>query len=211
LRSKPRDAAEHLLEGEVDLRCDDRRIASLTALRAELERMITECAYLTPEEKETAQSFAAKRKAYVTEAIQPGLALAKEAKYEELGKLLTNKWRVLYDAAKGDLYKLVAIQIKEAKADFEASRQQYRLMMGTAIALILGCVLAGVLLGSAADREEAERVYALMNQGQAQGYRVDDGIIRKASWRDLFAPFTRSLRARLTTLNAVMALFAIVI
>jgi methyl-accepting chemotaxis protein len=108
--------------------------------------------YLTPEEKVTAQSFAAKRKAYVTEAIQPGLALAKEAKYEELGKLLTNKWRTLYDAAKSDLDKLVAIQVKEAKADFEASRQQYRLMMGTAIALILGCVLAGVLLGSATVR-----------------------------------------------------------
>ncbi|TAH64774.1 MAG: PAS domain S-box protein [Rhodopseudomonas palustris] len=107
---------------------------------------------LTLEEKLIAESFAKNRKAYVEEGIQVGLALAKDAKYDELGKHLTNKWRTLYDAAKSDLDKLVAIQIKEAKADFVSSRQQYHWMMGTSIALILSGVLVGVLLGSATVR-----------------------------------------------------------
>ena len=64
---------------------------------------------------------------------------------------------------------------------------------------------------SAAQREEAERVYALMNQGQAQGYRVDDGIIRKKSWIDLFAPFTRTLGSRLSSLVGFLSILMIVV
>ena len=54
------------------------------------------------------------------------------------------------------------------------------------------------------QREEAERVYALMRDNQAQGYRVDAGIIRRKSWLDMFAPFTRTLGARLATLVGIL-------
>jgi aerotaxis receptor len=64
---------------------------------------------------------------------------------------------------------------------------------------------------AADERREAERVYALLNQNQAQSFRVDAGIIRKKSWHDIFAPFTRTLRARLSTLVAFLAGLMVVI
>jgi aerotaxis receptor len=64
---------------------------------------------------------------------------------------------------------------------------------------------------SADQREEAEQVYRLMRDNKADGYRVDEGIIRRKSWRDLFAPFSRTLRARLTTLVGVLAAFIVAI
>jgi aerotaxis receptor len=108
--------------------------------------------YLTPEEKTVAESFAANRKAYVEEGLRPALALTKDGKFDELGKLLTNKWRKLYDSLKSDLDKLVAIQIKEAKAEFEASQQQYRVMLVTSVGLIAGGLLLGALFGIATIR-----------------------------------------------------------
>jgi PAS domain S-box-containing protein len=61
------------------------------------------------------------------------------------------------------------------------------------------------------QREEAERVYALIRAGKANGYRVEAGMIRKRSAFDVFAPFTRSLRARLMTLVGVLAASMVVI
>ncbi|MBB1092124.1 MCP four helix bundle domain-containing protein [Rhodopseudomonas palustris] len=107
---------------------------------------------LTPEEKAAAESFAVNRKAYVEEGLRPALALTKDAKFDELGKLLTNKWRTLYDNLKSDLDKLVAIQIKEAKAEYEASQRQYKIMLTTSIGLIAGGLLLSVLAGMATIR-----------------------------------------------------------
>uniref|UniRef100_Q07IN3 Methyl-accepting chemotaxis sensory transducer with Pas/Pac sensor n=1 Tax=Rhodopseudomonas palustris (strain BisA53) TaxID=316055 RepID=Q07IN3_RHOP5 len=59
-------------------------------------------------------------------------------------------------------------------------------------------------------RDQAQRAYAQINQGQASGVRVDDGIIRNNSLLDLFAPLTRTLRARLTTLIVVQAFCMVV-
>ncbi|WP_028138842.1 methyl-accepting chemotaxis protein [Bradyrhizobium japonicum] len=53
------------------------------------------------------------------------------------------------------------------------------------------------------QREEAERVYALIRAGKATAYKIDAGMIRKRSWLDIFGTFTRSLKARLLTLAAV--------
>jgi PAS domain S-box-containing protein len=128
--------------------------------------------YLTPEEKTVAESFAANRKAYVEEGLRPALALTKDGKFDELGKLLTNKWRKLYDSLKSDLDKLVAIQIKEAKAEFEASQQQYRVMLVTSVGLIAGGLLLGALFGIATIRAilvpmgQLNSAMAAVGQGQ---------------------------------------------
>jgi PAS domain S-box-containing protein len=55
------------------------------------------------------------------------------------------------------------------------------------------------------QREEAERVYALLRVGKAGGYKVEAGMIRKRSAADVFALFTRSLKARLGTMVATLA------
>jgi aerotaxis receptor len=60
------------------------------------------------------------------------------------------------------------------------------------------------------QRKEAEQVYALLRANKAQAWRVHAGVIRRRSLFDHFAVFTRTLKARLTTLIAVQALFVVV-
>ena len=75
----------------------------------------------------------AKRKAYVEEGIRPALALPTDGKFDELGKLLTGQVaEAVSTPPKSDLDKLVAIQIKEAKAEYEASQRQYQRDAGRA-------------------------------------------------------------------------------
>ena len=102
--------------------------------------------YLTPEEKGVADSFAPKRKLYVENAIKPALALLADRKYDEADALLAGKAGELFAAAKQDLDKLVAIQIKEAKAEYDAAERQYTMIVGFGIGLLLtGLLLAGWL------------------------------------------------------------------
>jgi PAS domain S-box-containing protein len=61
------------------------------------------------------------------------------------------------------------------------------------------------------QREEAERVYALLNAGNAREYRIAAGMIRKRSILDAFALFTRSLKARLMTLAATLTAFILIV
>jgi len=101
--------------------------------------------YLTPEEKIVADSFVAKRKIYLENGIQPGLALLAERKYDDLIKLLAKSVEPLDDALV-DMHKLVDIQVKEAKISFETSQSQYIIVIGLAVGLlILGLLLGGML------------------------------------------------------------------
>jgi methyl-accepting chemotaxis protein len=61
------------------------------------------------------------------------------------------------------------------------------------------------------QRQEAERVYALINEHKAGTFRVDGGVIRRKSWTDRLSLFTSTLRARLTTIVALQALFVVAI
>ncbi len=112
--------------------------------------------YLTPEEKISAESFAQKRKTYVEGAIKPALALLGERKYDELAGLLASSGKELFSAAKLDMEKLVAIQVKEAKALHDGAERQYVTVLGLAFAVltigILLCVWLGFLTIRAIDR-----------------------------------------------------------
>jgi len=61
------------------------------------------------------------------------------------------------------------------------------------------------------QREEAEHVYGLLRANKAQAYRVEAGMIRKRSLSDVFAVFTRSLKARLLTLVGALAVFMLLV
>ncbi|WP_291865890.1 methyl-accepting chemotaxis protein [Bradyrhizobium sp.] len=61
------------------------------------------------------------------------------------------------------------------------------------------------------QRAEAEHVYALLRAKKAQKYTVTAGIIRRRSLADNLAVFTHSLKARLTTLVAIQALFLVIV
>jgi aerotaxis receptor len=102
--------------------------------------------YLTPEEKGVADSFVLKRKDYLEKAIKPGLTLYSDRKYDELETLL-GKGGELFELAKADMQKLVDIQVKEAKAEFETAQSQYIVVVGFAVGLLTAALLLGVMIG----------------------------------------------------------------
>jgi aerotaxis receptor len=103
--------------------------------------------YLTPEEKVVAESFAKTRAAYVDNAIRPASRLINDGKFEEAGLLLTDKTKALFTAAKQDLDKLVGIQVKEAKFEFDAASHEYIVAMVAASLVLLVGLLLGSMLG----------------------------------------------------------------
>ena len=60
---------------------------------------------------------------------------------------------------------------------------------------------------AADQRTLAEDVYAAIREKRPHPYRIDAGIIRKRSVFDRFGVFTRTMRARMTTLITVQAVF----
>ncbi len=61
------------------------------------------------------------------------------------------------------------------------------------------------------QRHEAEQVYALLRARKANAYRIEAGMIRKRSAADMFAFFTRSLKARLGTMVGTLAAATLVV
>ena len=61
------------------------------------------------------------------------------------------------------------------------------------------------------QREEAERVYALIRANKAQAYTLSAGVVRRRSLADRFVLLTRTLKARMVTLIAVQAAFMVII
>ncbi|MDO8399333.1 MAG: methyl-accepting chemotaxis protein [Bradyrhizobium sp.] len=102
--------------------------------------------YLTPEERVAADSFTTKRRNYVENAIKPALALLADRKYDEAGTLLAGKASELFALAKQDLDKLVAIQVKEAKAEYDAAERQYFIVIAIAAAILITALLLGGFL-----------------------------------------------------------------
>ncbi len=108
--------------------------------------------YLTPEEKLLADSFAPKRKEYVEQGLKPGLALLAERKFDELNTHMTGTAARLFASAKADLDKLVALQVKEAKAEHDLAERTYLISNVIAVAALGLGLLLGALLAIATIR-----------------------------------------------------------
>ncbi|CCD89503.1 putative methyl-accepting chemotaxis protein with PAS domain [Bradyrhizobium sp. ORS 285] len=100
--------------------------------------------YLTPEERSAADAYAIKRKTYLEEGIKPALALLQQRKFDEASQHIATKGHDLFEAAKHELDKLVAIQVKEAKGLYEEAEGQYYAV----ISLVAALILAGIGLGA---------------------------------------------------------------
>jgi methyl-accepting chemotaxis protein len=88
-----------------------------------------------------------KRKLYVEQAVRPGAALVAAGKFDELGDLLTGKAKELFEDAKTDLDKLIQIQVKEAKNEFESGQRQYAFVLVISLLLLVGGLSLGVVNG----------------------------------------------------------------
>ena len=119
--------------------------------------------YLTPEEKVVADSFISKRKRYLDEAIRPALKMVEERKYDEAGALLAGKAAEIFASAKQDIEKLVAIQVKEAKAEYDAATKQYLSSMAVVFTALIVALLFGGLFGRQAIQVVA-RPLKMLNQ-----------------------------------------------
>ena len=102
--------------------------------------------YLTPEEKVVADNFVPRRKDYVEKGVKIGLALLADRKYDELSAHMAGPAARLFAEAKVELDKLVAIQIKEAKVEYDLAERAYMIanIIATA-ALCFGLVIGGLL------------------------------------------------------------------
>ena len=99
--------------------------------------------YLTPEEKGVADAFGPKRSEYVQKGLKVGLGLLADGKYDDLSAHMAGKAAELFADAKRDLDKLVAIQLKEAKAEYDAVERAYSISNVVALAVLCLGLLAG--------------------------------------------------------------------
>ena len=127
--------------------------------------------YLTPEEKAVADAFTPKRVNYVEKGLKPGLALLAERKYDELGVLIAGPARELYDLARAELERLVAIQVKEAKVEYDAAERQYLWLIGTATALLA----IGLLIGGLFSRQTIRAITRPLQQLNGTMLNVSEG------------------------------------
>jgi aerotaxis receptor len=102
--------------------------------------------YLTPEEKTVADAFGPKRTDYVELGLKPALAMLVERKYDDLAAHVAGEVTELFRIAKLDMDRLVAIQIKEAKAEYDAGESVYWTASAAGIATICLGLLFGAVL-----------------------------------------------------------------
>ncbi|NPU13005.1 PAS domain-containing protein [Bradyrhizobium sp. 83002] len=123
--------------------------------------------YLTPEEKIVADAYAGKRKAYLEEGIRPALALLQQRKFDEASQHIATKGHDLFEAAKHELDKLVAIQVKEAKGLYEDAENQYHVVLALVALMILGGVGLGAMFSVQTIRAVLKPVKVLNDSMQS--------------------------------------------
>ncbi|HEY8035407.1 MAG TPA: methyl-accepting chemotaxis protein [Methylobacter sp.] len=99
--------------------------------------------YLTPEEKNLADKFAADRKLFVEQGLKPTIAALKVHDLELANKLVVDQINPLYKPVGEGINQLMQLQIDVAKQEFELAQSRYNYTRNIAIGLIaLGIILA---------------------------------------------------------------------
>lgn len=107
---------------------------------------------LSPEERKTAGSFAPTRADYVERGLKPALTMLAERKYDDLAVHMTGKAAELVQATKADMDRLMAIQIREAKAEYSAAESSSLAANVSSFAVLCLGLLLGTLLSVATIR-----------------------------------------------------------
>ncbi len=101
----------------------------------------------TAAEQAIANSYSQKRRSYVEDGLKPGLALLSAGKFSELSQHLTEKVNPLFEAAKLDAEKLVALQIDVAKSQYEDAQSSFTTSIMVASGALIAALVLGILLG----------------------------------------------------------------
>lgn len=102
---------------------------------------------MTPEGKQQAEDFAAKRKQFVIEGLKPTQEAITAGRYSEATELTLKKINPLFKVADEAATLLYNRQNQQAKAAFEQAQSQYKTILTITIAAVVISVLISGLLG----------------------------------------------------------------
>jgi len=102
---------------------------------------------MTPEGKQQAEDFAAKRKQFVVEGLKPTQEAITAGRYSEATELTLKKINPLFKVADEAATLLYNRQTQQAKAAFEQAQSQYKTILTITIAAVVISVLISGLLG----------------------------------------------------------------
>ncbi|MBI5461676.1 MAG: Tar ligand binding domain-containing protein, partial [Gammaproteobacteria bacterium] len=95
--------------------------------------------YLTPEEKQIAEKFAADRKHFVVEGLKPAVAMLRTGKIEEAKAHVVNVVRPLYAPVGEGVQALVKLQLDVAKHEYESATDLYgTLRLSSIVSILIG-------------------------------------------------------------------------
>ncbi|MBR0851614.1 Tar ligand binding domain-containing protein [Bradyrhizobium diazoefficiens] len=103
--------------------------------------------YLTTEEKGIADSYTQKRRDFLDSGLKPGLALLSAGRFEDLSRHLTEKVQPLFEAAKQDAERLVALQVDVANAEYEEAQRNFAISTVVTVGTLFVAFVLGALLG----------------------------------------------------------------
>jgi methyl-accepting chemotaxis protein-1 (serine sensor receptor) len=103
--------------------------------------------YLTPEEAVVAKKFVEDRTRFVEEGLQPAVAALRANDAAAAHRLILEKIRPLSAAVEAGMEALMKIQLKEAKAEYDAAEARYSTTRAWSISAIVAGVLLAALFG----------------------------------------------------------------
>ncbi|HAV38004.1 MAG TPA: methyl-accepting chemotaxis protein [Massilia sp.] len=101
---------------------------------------------MLPQEKALAERFAAERKVFLEQGLQPAIAAIRAQDTARAAQIVNgDMWR-LFEPMNRTINELVEMQQQTAKADYEESQRTYQLVLAVCVAgLLFGVVVATVL------------------------------------------------------------------
>ncbi|MFZ6656711.1 methyl-accepting chemotaxis protein [Undibacterium sp. TJN19] len=124
-------------------------IMAVEAGKAEASKVWAEymATYLTPEETILANQFAARRKQFLDEGLNPTLAALKNKELEVATKLLHEKTEPLFLPMRETMDALIQLQLKVGKSEYDASQSFFQQFQVFAAAFIFVSVLFAAFMG----------------------------------------------------------------
>jgi PAS domain S-box-containing protein len=103
--------------------------------------------YMTTEENRLAADFADNNRAFIIEGMNPAVDALRANKIEEANRILVEKIRPLYQPVDDNIHKLLALQLKETRQEYNQEQDRYWTIRNIFIASII-VVLVLVILSS---------------------------------------------------------------
>ncbi|MGE5537131.1 MAG: methyl-accepting chemotaxis protein [Gemmatimonas sp.] len=128
--------------------------------------------YMDDEEKALAKRYAEARAAYVDQGLRPGLALLGSGRADSLDEHVVKTLQPLFDAAKIEAEKLLGLQIRVAKQEYDNATVSFRIAIAVTLALMAAALTISGMLSRRTIRAVTEPAANLISamSAIAQGH-----------------------------------------